>query len=671
MKTFLLFILIFFVFPSFVFAQDSNNQFITIVNPVRISRYTQDIKANIKVQYEQTKIRNLPATWLLTFDVLENTEALEILSDMDKSQELGIFLEVSHNFASKSNVEYNKTDSWHRAHALFLSGYTQEDRKKLIDTVFEKFKQVFHFYPKSVGAWWIDSYSLDYMQKKYNVIANLGLADQFEVDGYSVWGQYWSTPFIPSKYHAGIPADSEDNKINLVTLQWAPRDPLNGYGRTPANRYSTQDYFTIGLEDNFFSKLLDLYSSKNFNHFGQITIGLEADLGPSAYYGIYAKQLDIAKTKEVQFLTMSGFAKWYLSNFQKTPPQTIISGDFLGSQKKVIWYQSPNYRIGLSYDGKTNQTEVFDFRVYPEDFEEPNYISPNKQLNLYIHLPSLIDKTSYYNSSWIIAKNKLTDIVKQQDNLTLKFTAQEITFTEKNIILKNTETPPSYIKNSPLVTVGGLLSNLTLTPKAQYFIPKEGLVFRGLSINTSYFLKRPKIQIFIKVSVLLTILLTALILYLQINTSLRLKIIRTLLAVLILGGGTWFYLNSQIYQVTQSEIDTLLKLRGLPYGKVVVFDGGCLICSFHTKYPPPIFANNRSYVENISKKPLVYNLKIFETESRSDGRKELKRIDAKYIYLTKFEDYQEALPFSPGDYSVDLIFENASAQIWKIRDNPQ
>lgn len=655
------------VFP--VFATNSNDQFITIVNPVRVSKYTKDLKTSVEAQYQQLQKRNLPGTWLITFDVLEKTNVVNFLLSIDNSQELGIFLEVTPDFALKSGVQYNKTDSWHRAHALFLSGYTQDDRKKLIDTIFEKFKHTFKVYPKSVGAWWIDSYSLEYMQSKYGIIANLGLADQFATDGYSVWGQFWSAPFIPSKYHAGMPASSSDNKLNMVTIEWAFRDPLNGYGSNPANNYSTQDYLNVNLTHDYFSKFLDLYSSKEFNKFSQITIGLESDLDPPSYVGDYSKQLDIAVGKNAQFLTMSDFAKWYLKTFPLTPPNTIISDDLLGSKKKVIWYQSSNYRIGMKFDGTSNQTEIFDLRIYPADFEEPNYLSPNKQLNLYINLPSLIDKTYDPNHTWIISKSKLTKIIKSDDDLTLKFDDNEVKLSKDSITLQNINFIPNHLKASPLIYITGLTSTKTITPTKKYLFPKAGLVFRGLSIKASYFLMRPKIQFFTKIVIITIVTVSFLILFIKISQSFKILFFGGFLALFIIGGGILFYQNNQMYQVSQSEIDALLHLQALPYGNVVVPNNGCLICSYHTKFPPPFFANNRGYVQFLSKKPIVYNQKIFTTDSRPEGRKELKRIGAKYIYVTKFEDYIEILPFSPGDYFVDLIYENANAQIWKIRDN--
>ncbi|MCL4416690.1 MAG: hypothetical protein M1365_08360, partial [Actinobacteria bacterium] len=268
-------ILLFCVLPTSIFAKSDNpDQFINIVNPVRISSYTKDPVSGLNSEYEEIKKRGLPATWLLTYEVISNNDLVLAIKQMDKSQELGIFMEIAPEFANQAEVVYNKTDSWHRANSVFLSGYTQEDRKKLIDTIFIKFKETFGFYPTSVGAWWIDSYSLEYMKEKYGITANLTCADQFETDGYHIWGQYWGAPYYPSKNHAGIPAQDENSKLDLVTIQWAPRDPLNGY---QSSAYSTQDYFALGFNIDYYEKLIRIYAEKHKNSFGQITLGLEGD----------------------------------------------------------------------------------------------------------------------------------------------------------------------------------------------------------------------------------------------------------------------------------------------------------------------------------------------------------------------------------------------------------
>src|SRR3990172_211736 len=71
------------------FAQENRNSFITIVNPVRISSYTVNSAESIEAQYSEVKKRNLPATWLLSYDVIENKDSVSSIKNFDEKQELG------------------------------------------------------------------------------------------------------------------------------------------------------------------------------------------------------------------------------------------------------------------------------------------------------------------------------------------------------------------------------------------------------------------------------------------------------------------------------------------------------------------------------------------------------------------------------------------------------
>src|SRR3989344_8201064 len=97
---FAIFLFLYFTFPDNAFAQE----FLTIVNPVRISTYTKDPVLSLQAEYAQVDYRNLPATWLLTYDVLKNQRMVSAFSDFNKQQEFGIFLEVSADFADDSEI---------------------------------------------------------------------------------------------------------------------------------------------------------------------------------------------------------------------------------------------------------------------------------------------------------------------------------------------------------------------------------------------------------------------------------------------------------------------------------------------------------------------------------------------------------------------------------------
>lgn len=665
-------VFLFWLLPVNSSAQAANlNQFINIVNPIRISSYSQDPGASLAAQYSEIKKRSLSATWLLTYDAMLNRDINSVSMAMDQSQELGLFLEVTPLFAKDSGVTYNKTDSWHRANAVFLSGYTQEDRRKLIDMVFEKFKTTFGFYPTSVGAWWIDSYSLEYMKSKYGITANLTCADQFETDGYHLWGQYWSAPFYPSKKHAGIPAKDANSKLDLVTIQWAPRDPLNGYY---SSRYSSQDYFTSGLDIDYFEKLIKLYAQKNRNDFGQITLGLEGDLTADAYRGIYAQQMDLVtrlrNDGNYQITTMRQFSDWYRSQFKsQTPDFFIASDDLLGKAQKAIWYQSPNYRIGMVYNEKESKLAIIDLRTYFSNFQEPYYLSPNFQLDLFINIPSVIDSMNNPQSKWEISNLKLMSIEKKDGSYDINFENNKVIRVSQNLITFNNFSQLEqsiFVKNSPKLKFKKTGSSLTISPKSSYPYQDDGLIFSDLSIEATYFLWRPKIHLLGQVIVGFLAAAFVILFFIKKRLPFKLKLLIILILPFLIGGIILYFTNSQIYSVNQSEIDALDHLAALPYGKVVVVKNGCLICKWQTKYPPPAFAGKKDYVRKLSHKPIVYNATIFQAKSRKEGRQELNKLAPKYIYLVRYEGYLEEMPFSPGDLNVEKIYENANTQIWQV-----
>jgi len=677
------FLFVFFITPKEISAQELN-QFITLVNPVRISTYSTNPAASLNNQYKFIKDKNLPASWLLTFDALSNEPILSVIKSMDENQDIGIFMEVTENSAGLSGVSYNKTDSWHRSNSIFLSGYTQEDRIKLIDSVFNKFKEKMGFYPTSVGAWWIDSFSLSYMQKKYGITANLLVADQFDTDGYTVWGQYWAYPYYPSNLHTAIPGLGS-NKINVVNIQWAPRDPINGYIGPSDKRsslYSTQDYYAIGLPDSYFEELINLYAKKHSNLFGQITFGLEGDFVPETYgnSGQYAKYIKTAKKMqdngEFEVVNMRQFSERFRNNFPENPDFEITSEDLLGGSKKTIWYQNPNYRINFLINTDSKEILLQDLQIYPENFMEPFYLSKNGQLDLYINLPYVLSGGIYPEQKFII--NNVTLVSKKRSKDSLELTLSEnrkIKLTAQEIIFENFSALPAALKSNPYINFSKTGNNQILKVRKKLSIGEEGYLFRDLTLEAEYLLKQKKILVTILV-IILMLGLCSWIISVKVKKG---RIILIFAYILLLSGLVLMYLkHSQLYFVSQSEVDGLLKLKQKDSGNILVPDSVCLQCSSRTPFPPAALASKRNYVKKISGKKVIFDDNLIEIkgnnfDKRSTIPKEaakdyLKKLKVKYIYLTKHEDYLEKVPYSPGDMNVTRIFINSDVEIWEVKD---
>ena len=455
--------------PQLKAAVQENEKYITIVNPVRISKYNKTPVESLRTQYSIIKDKKLPATWLVTFDVLNDKNMVNEFKKFDKTQEMGIFLEVTKDFSDKVGVKYGSGAYWHHANNVFLSGYTQNERKILIDAVFKKFKENFGYYPKSVGSWWTDSYSLSYMKDKYGINANLVCSDQFSTDGYEIWGQPWQVPYYPSKYHSGIFASDLSVKLDVVNFQWASRDPLNGYY---SSLFSTQDYLLSGkdLDINYFEKLVRLYSRPDKNKFGQITVGLEADLSFESYKNEFTKQMalidKLRNTEGINVTTMKDFAVWYKENYPELSPASLLEAeDLLGTGVKAIWSQSPEYRLFYTIDPSTKEITVRDLRFYNADLEEPYYFSPNRSFSLTINIPAIVDEISF--------KEGIKKFKTETDNIIDKFTKDKLIVPVQGVLIKGFSSEAMHFfkqKKAILSLLTG--KGWNYFKKVDYFIPQ-------------------------------------------------------------------------------------------------------------------------------------------------------------------------------------------------------
>ncbi|MDP3758108.1 MAG: hypothetical protein Q8Q86_00155, partial [Candidatus Daviesbacteria bacterium] len=330
-------------------------------------------------------------------------------------------LEVTPAWANQARIGYRKSDSWHAAGSAFLTGYEREERLKLIDTAFAKFKDNFGSYPVSVGAWWIDSFSLDYMEEKYGIISALIVADQYSTDNYQIWGQYFGTPYYPSKNNALHPAQTLGNKLDVVIMQWALRDPVNSYGNgVMESTFSVQanDYMDYhNLDTKYFLALIDTYTKQKFNKFSHIVVGLENSYEWNKYSGEYRKQIEVLALKnsgEIAVVSMKDFASWYKQTFPKlSPEQLIITDDPLGGFKKTVWYMNPYYRVGWFYN---RDGSVFrDVRQYIDGEEELCFKERCDSVNFATSATRVLDEVSF-GHKWVIDEGRISNFKVEKKN---------------------------------------------------------------------------------------------------------------------------------------------------------------------------------------------------------------------------------------------------------------
>lgn len=362
---------------------ENNHKFVTVVNPIRGRELWKDKSLKpIDDQYKVINNLGLKATWLIQDDVIRDKELVAEIKQFNPNQELGVFLEVSKDLAYKARVYYPTEIEWYSPKAVFLSAYDLNDRKKLIDEMMKNFKSNFGYLPKSAGAWWIDSYSQQYLENKYKIKIFLICADQKTTDKYGIWGQWWGYPYIPSTTNVLVPGNSKS-----VVIQWAQRDLEKAYfgeGYSVSN-YSLQanDYLSQKLDIKYFEKLAGQYLS--VEKLGQITMGLETGIESIGNEIEYEKQLKWITDNKITSLKMSEFGDKYREIYYNRNPEKIILGD---------WIFTPEMRTNKKLGEKTIYQKDLVFKDFykKDDSEFLNriYVSENLTKKKVIKLEMIV-----------------------------------------------------------------------------------------------------------------------------------------------------------------------------------------------------------------------------------------------------------------------------------------
>ncbi len=356
----------------------------------------------------------LAATWLFRYDALFDDQIYTSARLFPSNQQRGLFLEITPQLATDAQVPYRTGGGWSDSNRVYISGYSLEQRKRLIDTAVSRFLRILGHYPRVVAAWHIDAWSANYLSRSYGINSIIICADQYATDQYQLWGGWWGVPYYPSKNNILIPAQTVDYKLPLVVSQWAARDPLKGYGGgVQASTYSVQvnDYLLHNLGVNYFEQLLNIYTQNANNQFGYLLIGIENDYDWEQYQQEISDQLAIVgqyqTENKLKTITMDEFSHWYQQSFPNlSPPHKItnegyhlglpIAGQVTNSTSQnntVTWEMTPQYRLG--YLINQQQITVFDYRIYDQRFSEPYLETKNQFARLNLVDPAQIDTVTF------------------------------------------------------------------------------------------------------------------------------------------------------------------------------------------------------------------------------------------------------------------------------------
>lgn len=347
---------------------------INIVNFIRQTDYRVENSDSLMFRTVAEQVAlvnkyNLPATFLLQYDALIKPEYQQLLKTQLKSNsEVGGWFEITQPQVEAAGMTWRGEYSWvSHANIAFSTGYTTAERERLVDVYMEKFKEIFGSYPKSMGSWYIDAHTLNYLYTKYGIEASCNCKDQIGTDGYTLWGGYWNQAYYPSKLNGYMPAQSEAGQIPVPVFRMLGSDPIyqydDGLGNERQGVISLEPvYAHAGMNERWVDYFFDAIVNQPCLAFNYAQAGQENSFTwEPMRKGLemqFPKIDSLRKIGKVQVRTLAESGKWFKTNFPTTPATAVtVLNDVRGENNRTIWFNSRYYRANLLWKDK-----AFSFR---------------------------------------------------------------------------------------------------------------------------------------------------------------------------------------------------------------------------------------------------------------------------------------------------------------------
>lgn len=343
----------------------------------------EEVKLNLKYDF--------PNTILLQYDALVDAEMLATARRSDPNRtEFGLWFEMSRPLNEAAGLEWKPTEkhkNWNWDWFInpgFLMAYDHDGRRKLIDAAFAKFKELFGVYPKSVGSWLLDAWSMDYMVETYGVDGFCVCREQDNTDAYGLRGGYSNGAYYPSKKNMLSAAVEMKNAVRAPVFKMLTPDPIHNYGN-PDRLYSDYPYrrgcatlepvWDTGFEPRIVDWFFRVYTeSKGLLNLSYMQVGQENSFGwkmiSRGWPMQCAKIAAMTKNGQIVVETMGETARRFKTDHPVNCPQTQVAlEDWNGDRRRSVWYNSRFYRANLILEG--GKLVFRDIHKMSDDFEEP------------------------------------------------------------------------------------------------------------------------------------------------------------------------------------------------------------------------------------------------------------------------------------------------------------
>lgn len=367
-----------------------------IVNIINFVRYTEPridaiteevLYQTVVSQAQDLRAKGLTGTYLLQYDALIDPSYQALMKEeLARGCEVGAWWEITQPHVEAAGMEWRGRYPWDwHANVGFSVGYTAAEREKLVDVYMAKFKEIFGFYPKSVGSWFIEAGTLACFYDKYGIEASCVCRDQVGTDGYTLWGGYWNGGFYPSRQNAYMPAQTAEGGIAVPVFRMLGSDPIYQYeagvgGVVQSVATLEPVYLEGGGNPEWIDWFFRMFTQEPHMGYNYVQVGQENSFTWSAMEKGFTIQTErlaaLAAEGKVRIETLGETGRWFKETYPLTPPTSVITTeDTRDLQRKTLWFNSRNYRANLLWEGpalKFRDIHLFDESLRSEYLDKPD-----------------------------------------------------------------------------------------------------------------------------------------------------------------------------------------------------------------------------------------------------------------------------------------------------------
>ncbi len=370
---------------------------VVIINQVRGGECCDPgaVKA-LEEQLTSTLTLKLPTQYAVRYDAITDPSFMAPLIKAAQTNphlvRLGILIEVTPTLATAAHVNYTgKTEDWYEAQHVFPLGYSDEDRRKLVDTLVATFIRITGTAPQFSTGWIVDTPTLMYLHTAHGINVHQITREQFGVDSYTLIGGPPHYPYPASPQWAFMPEYGQEKPLWI--LRQTITDPLYNYGDTSSS-YTSQpnDYARSQRPFEYFEKLVTQALTQQPGQVGFSLLGLENSMSDE-FQTAYHKQLQYIRQLVDRGAATVSFADQAVQLYAQPAVQLYNGSDLVtgNTNARAYFISTPRYRARLRVEG--NRVFISDLRLYSPALSDYYTTVPGVKHGYWI-TPALLDAST-------------------------------------------------------------------------------------------------------------------------------------------------------------------------------------------------------------------------------------------------------------------------------------